>query len=206
MKKPFELILGNCMDALPGIIPRIDACITDPPYGIGWKGHYASTLKWKEMTGDDGSLDLRPILNLECFVACFGANNFPSLLPHAGRWMCWDKRVNPNADRMMGSPFELIWTNRTKGNSKFFRIMHGGAINADGHGVRRVHPTQKPIKLMEEIIDQFTKPGDTVLDPFMGSGTTGVACVRTGRNFIGIEIDPDFYKIASERILSEFAN
>jgi DNA modification methylase len=99
-----------------------------------------------------------------------------------------------------------VLTNRTKGVSKFFRIMHGGAINADGHGVRRVHPTQKPIKLMEEIIDQFTKPGDTVLDPFMGSGTTGVACVRTGRNFIGIEIDPDFYKIASERILSEFAN
>lgn len=198
-----ELIQGDSLSLLPSLIGKFDACITDPPYGIRWQGHPATTLQWKEMAGDDGSLDLRPILNLNCFVACFGANNFPHMLPHAGRWMCWDKRVNINADRMLGCPFELIWTNRTKGLSKFYRIMHGGAINADGRGIRRLHPTQKPISLMQEIIEQFTKTGETVFDPFMGSGTTGVACVRTGRKFIGVELDQDLFKIASERIRSE---
>ena len=62
------------------------------------------------------------------------------------------------------------------------------------------HKSQKPIKLMIELLDKFTNEGDTILDPFMGSGTTGVACVQTGRNFIGIEIDPDYYAIAEKRI------
>ena len=65
---------------------------------------------------------------------------------------------------------------------------------------KRVHPTQKPIELMSKIIQDFTKEGDTILDPFMGSGTTGVACVQTGRNFIGIEIDPTYFAIAERRI------
>ena len=65
---------------------------------------------------------------------------------------------------------------------------------------RRVHPTQKPVALMAALIGQYTQPGATVLDPFMGSGTTGVACVQTGRNFIGIEIDPGYAEIARQRI------
>ena len=65
---------------------------------------------------------------------------------------------------------------------------------------KRVHPTQKPIELMVKIIEDFTHKGDTILDPFMGSGTTGVACVQTGRNFVGIEIDPTYYAIAEKRI------
>ena len=62
------------------------------------------------------------------------------------------------------------------------------------------HPTQKPVRLLERIIALVTQPGDTIIDPFMGSGTTGVACVQTGRNFIGIEIDEGYFKIAEKRI------
>ena len=62
------------------------------------------------------------------------------------------------------------------------------------------HPTEKPVALFSWILNRFTKEGDTILDPFMGSGTTGVACVQTGRNFIGIEINKDYYDIAEKRI------
>ena len=73
-------------------------------------------------------------------------------------------------------------------------------MKASEHGQRRVHPTQKPITVMAGIIKHLTSPGATILDPFMGSGTTGVACVKTGGNFVGIEIDPDYSAIAEKRI------
>ena len=86
---------------------------------------------------------------------------------------------------------------------KMLRLQHGGVINADsttGNNQKRLHPTQKPIALMEWCIKLFTNEGDTILDPFMGSGTTGVACARLNRNFIGIEINPQYFEIAQRRI------
>ena len=192
---------GDCLAILPTLeAGSVDAVITDPPYGIGFEGSNASTLEWSGISNDDGTLDLRQILNMDCLVVSFGANCYPEMLPHRGRWICWDKRVIESADRMLGSPFELAWVNIKSGFDKMYRIMHGGVVNADGWGDRRVHPTQKPIILMKRIINDFTSPGDTILDPFMGSGTTGVACVETGRNFIVIEIDADYFKIAQRRI------
>ena len=110
--------------------------------------------------------------------------------------MCWDKRCMEEADRIHGSPFELAWcSDRQK--FKMLRLQHCGAVNADGYG-QRVHPTQKPIALAEWCF-AFV-PDGTILDPFMGSGTTGVACVRTGRKFIGIEIERRYFDIAVQRI------
>jgi DNA modification methylase len=194
-----QIIHGNCFDHLD-LLAKADAIITDPPYGISWAGHSASTLTWNKIENDEGNLDLRPILNMKCLVVSFGANCYPHMLPHRGRWLCWDKRVVESADRMLGSPFELAWTNRTKGFDKMYRIMHGGVINADGRGIKRVHPTQKPIELMRRIIEDFTEPGATIVDPFCGSGTTGVACNMTGRNFIGIEIDERYAQISRDRV------
>ena len=71
---------------------------------------------------------------------------------------------------------------------------------AENGPVRAIHPTQKPVALMQWCLEQVTQPGATILDPFMGSGTTGVACVKTGRNFIGIEIDESYFNIAQQRI------
>ena len=195
------LHLGDCLDVMRSMPDKsVDAVITDPPYGIGWAGSNASTLSWNPIANDDGNLDITTILNMDCLVISFGANCYPEKLPHRGRWICWDKRVVENADRMLGSPFELAWTNKTSGFDKIYRVMHGGVVNADGHNQRRVHPTQKPVTLMKRILLDYTHEGDTILDPFMGSGTTGVACVQTGRNFIGIEIDPDYFAIAERRI------
>ena len=195
------LWLGNCLDYIKGLQPEsVQAVITDPPYGIQWSGSNASTLTWKPIENDDGTLDLRPILNMSCLVISFGANCYPEQLPHRGRWICWDKRVVEKSDRMLGSAFELAWTNKKSGFDKMYRVMHGGVVNADGHNAARVHPTQKPLTLMKRIILDYTNEGDTVFDPFMGSGKTGVACVETGRNFIGCEISPEYFQIAEKRI------
>lgn len=72
-------------------------------------------------------------------------------------------------------------------------------------GAALTHPNEKPLDLLVRLVESYAAPGDTVLDPFMGSGTTGVACVRTGRRFIGVEISPEYYRIAERRIAAEQA-
>ena len=97
----------------------------------------------------------------------------------------------------------MAWTN-CFGRSRVFNHLWIGAYRDSESGIRNVHPTQKPIALMRWCIEQSKiDPGDTILDPFMGSGTTGVACVRTGRKFIGIELDPGYFQIAVDRIRRE---
>ena len=183
----------------------VDAVITDPPYGIDYnpkqyKRWNGETSPFEKLIGDESEFDPSPLLNFRN-VVLWGANNFANKLPRGG-WLCWDKRTNERADNMIGSPFELAWTNNQK-TYKMLRLQHGGVINADsttGNNQKRLHPTQKPIALMEWCIKLFTNEGDTILDPFMGSGTTGVACARLNRNFIGIEINPQYFEIAQRRI------
>ena len=98
---------------------------------------------------------------------------------------------------------------RNRGNGgKVCRVYRVGAVNSQvsaqmGRDQYHDHPCQKPVKLMAELVDRLTEKGATVLDPYMGSGTTGIACIRTGRNFVGIEKDPRHYKTAVERIRNE---
>lgn len=194
------LYLGDCLEVLP-TLPKVDAVITDPPYGIGYQSTLVSlgATKRDAIIGDDAGIDLRPILNLECAVLSFGANNYPNQLPHRGRWLCWDKRsIDGACDAMLGSAFELAWCNKTSGYDKIVRVLHGGVVNADGG--KREHPTQKPIKVMIACIEWAAKDAQTILDPFMGSGTTGVACMNLGRRFVGIEIEERYFQIACERI------
>ena len=192
---------ADCLDVLPKIPEKsIDLVLTDPPYGIDWAGSNASTRKWESLTNDNGRLDIRPILNMTCDVVSFGANCYPEQLPHRGRWICWDKRVDPKADAMLGSPFELAWTNKTSGFDKIYRIMHGGVVNSDGG--KRVHPTQKPIKLFEMILNDYPR-SNIIFDPFLGSGTTAVAAKQLGRKYIGIEISSDYCQIGVQRLAQE---
>jgi site-specific DNA-methyltransferase (adenine-specific)/modification methylase len=185
---------GDCRDILPHLEP-VDLVLTDPPYGINWKSPI-STVDWEYVTNDGELMDLSFMLNMPCKVVSFGANCYPSQLPHRGRWICWDKRVDPKADAMLGSPFELAWTNKTSGFDKIYRIMHGGVVNADRG--KRYHPTQKPISLFRSILQDY-HDSRTILDPFMGSGTTLVAAKQLGRKAIGIEIEKKYCDIAIER-------
>jgi len=194
------LYLGDCMEVLP-TLGKVDAVVTDPPYGIGYKSTLCNlgAQDFSEIEGDDGSLDLRPILLLAEYVLAFGANCFPHQLPHRGRWLCWDKRtIDGAADKMLGSPFELAWANKTSGYDKIVRVLHGGVVNADGGA--RLHPTQKPVSVMRQAIQWAASDAATILDPFMGSGTTGVAAVQMGRKFIGIEREPSYFATACRRI------
>jgi site-specific DNA-methyltransferase (adenine-specific) len=192
---------GDCRDVLDVVIPTesVDLVLTDPPYGINWTGHGGSHVQWQRIVGDDGGgLDLRFMLTLQCSVVAFGATCYPSQLPHRGRWICWDKRVDPDCDRMLGAPFEMAWTNATSGFDRIYRIMHGGVVNANGGG-KRVHPTEKPVDLMRRIIRDYP-PARLVLDPFMGSGTTLRAAKDMGRQAIGIEIDEYYCELAAQRL------
>ena len=193
-----RLYCGDCLEIMPTLeAGSVDAVVTDPPYGINYEAsRYQNASFSGVIAGDTKEFDPLPLLSITKQLILWGGNNYANRLP-VGGWLCWDKRCNESADRILGSPFELAWTNhRTR--FKIKRLQHGGAVNADGHGIKRVHPTQKPVALMEWCIG-FTK-GETILDPFMGSGTTGVACVKTGRKFIGIELDRGYFDIAVKRI------
>ena len=196
-----NLIQGDCLIEMKQIpAGSVDAVITDPPYGIQHVLNWQMDNQYDRFPEMEQRFSPLPFLDYPT-VVMFGANNFSDKLPLGG-WLCWDKRLNKRADKMFGSPFELAWykSQKTKAQVKMIRVLHGGAVNADGHGIKRVHPTQKPVLLMEEIVEMFTNRGDTILDPFMGSGTTGVACVNLRRKFIGIEINKKYFEMAQKRI------
>ena len=189
---------GDCRDILPTLGP-VDLVLTDPPYGIGWKGHSASTHEWGGMANDTGDLDLRFILEMPCAVVAFGANCYPNQLPHRGRWICWDKQTIDGAtDAMLGSPFELAWSNQVSGFDRIIRVLSGGVINADSG--KRFHATQKPLAVFRQIILWYSGDAATILDPFMGSGTTLRAAKDLGRKAIGIEIEERYCEIAAMRM------
>lgn len=190
------LYLGDCAEVLP-LIGKVDAVITDPPYGISRDGQKRTTSKHGgrkayEFKGWDGERPADEVFDAILRAAdkhvIWGGNYFADLLPPTMRWLVWDK-----GQRIGQSDGELAWTSMQKALRIF--TMNRVEIMLDG----AVHPTQKPIKLMAWSIDQVGA-ADLILDPFMGSGTTGVAAVQMGRKFIGIERDPAYFEICCERI------
>ena len=191
---------ADCRDVLPQLEP-VDLVLTDPPYGIDYKATQPGAIDYGKVLNDDAPFDPTFLLNYPS-VIIWGANNFSSRLPQGG-WLVWDKRVSEAADRMMGSPFELGWTNK-KTLYKICRLQHGGAKNADAKNgdvanQKRSHPTQKPVRLMKWCIGFAPEP-KIVLDPFMGSGTTLRAAKDLGLKAIGIEIERKYCDIAIERL------
>lgn len=190
------LYLGDCMDILP-TLQKVDAVITDPPYGIDvgsmgmGKGKKATTFEkfeWDKATPT-------AYLIARCLAAAdvaiiWGGNYFA--LPPSGCWLAWDK-----VQQFSGADLELAWTNLSK-PTKAFRMSR---VEAYGN-IDKQHPTQKPLALMKWCIEQAGSP-ETILDPFMGSGTTGVAALKLNRKFIGIELDEGYFKIAQKRISEE---
>jgi site-specific DNA-methyltransferase (adenine-specific) len=206
----WEVITGDCLEVMPTLNRGdIAAVITDPPYGIAVKTNYAERQRtalaqcnnFPPIVGDDRPFDPRPFLSFPV-VVMFGANYYADKLPFGG-WVVWDKLNGLTSKRDWGfndnSDCELIWTNQ--GNAARL-IPHRwmGAMKESEHNERRVHPTQKPVALMATLIERYTQPGDLILDPYCGSGATGIAAVQTGRRFIGIEISDTYADIARERI------
>lgn len=190
------LYLGDCRDILP-TLGKVDAVVTDPPYGISKDGQKRATggnggRKAYEFLGWDGE---RPDASLLAEIAKFapvcvmwGGNYFADLLPPTGKWLVWDK-----GQRINQSDGELAYTSMPGA----LRICTINRVELMTDGAE--HPTQKPVKLMQWTLAQVGNPA-LVLDPFMGSGTTGVACMRVGAAFIGIEREPTYFDIACRRI------
>lgn len=191
-----RLILGDCRDLLP---IEADALVTDPPYGIGKDGQKETTgghggRKAYEFRGWDNE---RPsaetfalLLHIGTVQVIWGGNYFADLLPPTGKWLVWDKE-----QRINQSDGELAWTN-LNGAVRIYE-KNRVVLMTDG----AVHPTQKPVGLMAWCMTVTGIPtGATVLDPYAGSGSTLIACLRTKRHAVRIERDPDNYATAVERL------
>lgn len=189
------LYLGDCLDVLP-TLDEVDSVVTDPPYGIGVtrmtlgnrivKMDHCS--EW-----DDQSPDMSQFTAMGVPSIIWGGNYLS--LPPSGKWLVWDKGTGANdfAD------CELAWTNLKGAIRKVFHSWVG-ANAKERCDSDRFHPTQKPVGVMQWCLGHLPEGCDLILDPFAGSGTTGVACIRTGRRFVGIEKEPKYFEIALKRI------
>jgi site-specific DNA-methyltransferase (adenine-specific)/modification methylase len=194
------LYLGDCTEILP-TLDKMDAVVTDPPYGIGesaGKNKSRGNLAVAKDYGND-DWDISPISNELMKVVVdagrhaivFGGNYYA--MPPSKCWLIWDKENTGDfADA------ELAWTNLNKA-VRLKRYMWNGMLRANKEP-RGDHPTQKPVGIMEWCISHLPDGTETVLDPFMGSGTTGVACMNLQRKFIGIEREQKYFDIACKRI------
>jgi site-specific DNA-methyltransferase (adenine-specific) len=207
------LYLGDCRDILP-TLPRVDAVITDPPYGMNWdtdstrfsgggiqRGEGRGD--WGYIAGDAEPFDPEPWLKYRS-VVMFGANHFAAKLP-VGTTLVWLKK----ADHLFGtflSDAEIAWMKGGYGVYCYRKQFPPPSRTAENDGCSVAHPTQKPVGLMAWCMEKAgVGTDDVVLDPFMGSGTTGVAAAQMGRKFIGIEREPKYFDIACERIERAYA-
>ena len=177
--------------------------LTDPPYGIKFdkgSGGYGDCAVRKYKGNWDSSIPPKEAFD-EMFrvakdVIVFGGNYFSHYLPPSKGWIVWDKKCD--------APFKNPFTNYKLIYTTFNRVCKKYGFKQQGFITeskdKRVHPTQKPTELLQMILNDYGRDGITVLDPFMGSGSTGVACINTGRNFIGIELDEHYYEVAERRI------
>jgi site-specific DNA-methyltransferase (adenine-specific) len=189
-----RLILGDCLEVMP-LLGRVDAVVTDPPYGLGKKLSTTSGVgKWGKLHVNGGhswdmsvSPGIAVALGLAESAIIWGGNYYD--LPPVRGWLIWDKIVRA----FSSGHVELAWTTIDQ-PTRAFNYAHG-ELASEG----KLHPTQKPLPLMEWCLG-FLPDAQTILDPFMGSGTTLVACQRLGRQGIGIELDPDYFDIACRRV------
>lgn len=186
-----------------------DVIVSDPPYGIDWKTEGKSrgaVRDYPRIEGDDQPFDPTWLLAYDKPTALFGANHYADLLPTSPAWLVWDKRIGMASNDQ--SDCELVWTN-VGGRARMIRYQfNGGGSLARENGVPMragrpvgLHPTQKPLAVMRQILEWM--PEGSVLDPYMGSGSTLVAAKSLGRKSIGIEILEEYCERAANRCRQE---
>lgn len=193
-----DLYLGDCREVMP-LIGHVDAVVTDPPYGIdygrsggfsashGW-GPWREKCEWDVERPDRDVFDAIRAVSKHQII--WGGNYFTDFLPPSMHWLMWDKGQR----NFSLADFEMAWGSQRRA-ARVIEYARGKAVR-DG----KEHPTQKPIEVMVACIQELPANAQLVADPFMGSGTTGVACIQIGRSFIGIEREPKYFDIARRRI------
>jgi site-specific DNA-methyltransferase (adenine-specific) len=203
-----QLILGDCREvSLPGNA----AIVADPPYGIAYvKGDGGRRVAGTNLparrhsaaiVGDDTAFDPSPWVSFPETIL-WGADHYAARLPH-GRWLAWDKLAGATLQDSF-SDVEFAWHSK-RGAARIINYLWKGVLQDGEKGVRRWHPTQKPVAVMEWCIKQLHGYAETICDPYMGSGSTGVAAARLGRKFVGVEIDPGHFETACRRIEAAYA-
>ncbi len=203
------LYLGDCREILPSL--KADAVVTDPPYGIGEAAGKAKTRtsgltstirdaqRYRRDYGDDPWDDkpidaqtMAAVRSVAPWAVIFGGNYYD--LPATSCWLIWDK-LNGETDF---ADCEMAWTNFNKA-VRLIRFLWNGCMRRE-RDIDREHPTQKPVEVMRWCISHIPPPAQIILDPFMGSGTTGVAAISLGKKFLGIERNQQYFDIACRRI------
>jgi site-specific DNA-methyltransferase (adenine-specific) len=201
----WTMLLGDCREILP-TLTGIDAVVTDPPYGIGHRSHGQVFVGARPCANDECQSIAEDVIgrliDSGMAVVCFYSPYVPIL---AGRWrsiLVWNKGAHVG----IGGDRETCW----KRDFELIGVQNNGRLNGQrdsaviSHNAPSPPPSghfcEKPTSLMRYLVDKVTQPTQTVLDLFAGSGTTGVACIETGRRFVGIEIDENYFKVACNRL------
>ena len=198
------IIHADCRTVLPKIPDKaIDLVLTDPPSGIDYD---ASHSKYKDgivrqnIIGDNAAFDPTPMLKYSRLIL-WGGNCFANQLPKSKQWLTWVNTMRDDAN-IRQSDTEIAWTRNCIGRSRVFHHLWIGAYKESESGQRAQHPTQKPVLLMEWCL-RLVDDAKTILDPFLGSGTTLVAAKNLGRRAIGVEIEYKYCQIAEQRLAQE---
>jgi len=202
-----QIICGDCLEVMKEIPDKsINLVLTDPPYGIKESNEKNRTRARLAKTTDFGHYDwdkqkvkkeyFEEIRRVSKNQVIFGGNYYASILGDSSCWLVWDKDNGKNdfAD------CELAWTSFKTAVRKFKWRWKGMLQEDMKNKEKRVHPTQKPLPLFKWILEKYSQPNDVILDPFLGSGTTAVACLELNRHFIGIELSSEYCEIAKKRI------
>jgi len=202
-----QIICGDCLEIMKWIPDKsVNLVLTDPPYGINVIGgnkpfgsiggnNIVKANKYNPIINDDIKIDLSELFRVSKNQIIFGGNYFN--LPTSKGWIVWDKKKKNDWNDNF-SDGELAWTSFDK-PLKIYRYLFMGCLQ-EGKREKRVHPTQKPLPLFKWILEKYSQPNDVILDPFLGSGTTAVACLELNRHFIGIELSSEYCEIAKKRI------
>lgn len=208
---------ARCETVLPTIEPSTVALvIADPPYGImaaersnerrrGQNGkHRRYRMKnpeWTPIDGDDAPFDPSHLLTFPRLIL-FGANHYADQLPPSPSWIVWDKREEAPPDD--NADAELIWTNLGGAVRTYRQCWRGFTRARDGlEPLKHLHPTQKPVNLFLWLLERYTKPGNLILDPYMGSGPVAKACQLLGRRYIGIEMVEAYVLTTIDRLAQQ---
>ena len=187
---------------------RADWCITDPPYGLGIekmsftrggdkiynskakRNDYSLMSNWDSVRIGGGIINLMRECSENQII--FGGNYYADILPPTKSWVVWNKRSYVSNDRNDFADCELAWC--SKGVARVFNYMYNGMLQDDMRNKdERFHPTQKPTQLWCMLLNYYTKENDLILDPFAGSQSLRIACHKLQRQYIGFEIDKEYY-------------
>jgi site-specific DNA-methyltransferase (adenine-specific) len=213
-----EVYLEDCVTALKRYADNhFDLAIVDPPYGINFdgnttvkgKGGKANTFSNKQHHDKKGWDTNRPtdeyfaeLQRVSKNQIIWGGNYFADLLPAKKGWIFWDKKIT-NANNTNFSDGELAWTSFDCILRRFTYDWIGFGYLNNPQKEKKIHPTQKPIQLYSWILNTYAKPNDLILDTHLGSGSSRIAAYKGGFNFVGFEIDSDYFN-AQEKRFNEF--